>query len=106
MMEVKFGTIGLCLSEVGETKYNKMAAALMKILYGHLIPHQVDQFGKLDQLLLNAKNKNLPPMDLRCCTSFSNNMSTHSDQMLLIYDGPHLVPAATFLTMRVNVKLL
>lgn len=31
-----------------------------KILYGHLILHNIDKFGKLDQLLLNAKNKTPP----------------------------------------------
>lgn len=37
-----------------------MGQALSKILYGHLIPHNIDKCGKLDQLLLNAKNK-IPP---------------------------------------------
>ena len=60
MIEVKFGVVGLCLPGVGEMKYDRMGQALSKILYGHLIPHNIDRCGKLDQLLLNAKNK-IPP---------------------------------------------
>jgi hypothetical protein len=57
MIEVKFGIVGLCLPGVGEMKYDQMGQALAKILYGHLIPHNIDKVGKLDQLLLNAKNR-------------------------------------------------
>jgi hypothetical protein len=60
MIEVKFGIVGLCLPGVGEMKYDRMGQALSKILYGHLIPHNIDRCGKLDQLLLNAKNS-IPP---------------------------------------------
>ena len=60
MIEVKFGIVGLCIPGVGEMKYDRMGQALAKILYGHLIPHHIDKIGRLDQLLLNAKN-NIPP---------------------------------------------
>jgi len=60
MIEVQFGVVGLCLPGVGELKYDRMGQALSKILYGHLIPHNIDRCGKLDQLLLNVKNA-IPP---------------------------------------------
>lgn len=60
MIEVKFGIVGLCIPGVGEMKYDRMRQALAKILYGHLIPNNIDKMGRLDQLLLNAKNR-IPP---------------------------------------------
>jgi hypothetical protein len=60
MIEVKFGEVRLCLPGVGEMKYDRMGQALAKILCGHLISHNINKFDKLDQLLLNAKNKIRP----------------------------------------------
>jgi hypothetical protein len=37
-----------------------MGQTLAKILYGQLIPHNIDKVGKLNQLLLYAKNKTPP----------------------------------------------
>ena len=45
MIEVKFRIVGLCLPGVGEMKYDRMGQALAKVLYGHLIPHQIDKMG-------------------------------------------------------------
>ena len=77
MIEVKFGVVGLCIPGVGEMKYDWMGQALSKILYGHLLLHNIDKCGKLDQLLPMPKTE-YRPMGTKCYTSYLNSMLTHS----------------------------